>query len=101
MAETDYDVLIVGGGAGGGAVLWRLCEQWGQEGKRIGMIEAGDLLLPTHGFNVPTFDEDRAAAYVARVADPTVRRWTDYPVRHHHSGLRRKNRTMVQLCSPI
>lgn len=79
MAETDYDVLIVGSGAGGGAVLWRLCEQWGQEGKRIGMIEAGDLLLPTHGFNVPTFDEDRAAAYVARVADPTVRRWTDYP----------------------
>ncbi len=28
MAETEYDVLIVGTGAGGGAVLWRLCEQW-------------------------------------------------------------------------
>ena len=60
MAKTDYDVLIIGSGAGGGAALWRLCEQWGQNGKRIGMIEAGDLLLPTHAFNLPTLNEQRA-----------------------------------------
>ncbi|MGG1893605.1 hypothetical protein [Bacillus paranthracis] len=28
MTNKEYDVLIVGSGAGGGAVLWRLCEQW-------------------------------------------------------------------------
>ncbi len=31
MAKTDYDVLIIGSGAGGGAALWRLCEQWGAQ----------------------------------------------------------------------
>jgi len=54
MAETEYDVLIVGTGAGGGAVIWRLCEQWGKNEKRIGIIEAGDLLIPTHRDNIPT-----------------------------------------------
>lgn len=39
--KTDYDVPIVGTGAGGGAALWRLSEQWGNNGKRIGVIEAG------------------------------------------------------------
>ena len=70
MAQTDYDVLIIGSGAGGGAALWRLCEQWGQNGKKIGMIEAGDLLLPTHAFHIPTFDEQRALEYWERVSDP-------------------------------
>lgn len=28
MSETVYDVLIVGAGAAGPAVLWRLCQQW-------------------------------------------------------------------------
>ncbi|MFC5649388.1 GMC family oxidoreductase [Paenibacillus solisilvae] len=32
---------FVGTGAGGGAALWRLCEQWGNNGKKIGVIEAG------------------------------------------------------------
>jgi choline dehydrogenase-like flavoprotein len=56
MAETEYDVLIVGSGAGGGAVLWRLCEEWGENGKKIGLIESGDLVLPTHAFNLPTLN---------------------------------------------
>lgn len=79
MAETDYDVLIVGSGAGGGAVLWRLCEKWGSNNKKIGMIEAGDLLLPTHAFNLPTFNEESVAEYWAHVADLVGRRWPDYP----------------------
>jgi choline dehydrogenase-like flavoprotein len=56
MAETEYDVLIVGTGAGGGSVIWRLCEQWENNDKRIGVIEAGDLVLPTHFLNIPTFE---------------------------------------------
>jgi choline dehydrogenase-like flavoprotein len=59
MEKTDYDVLIVGTGAGGGAVLWRLCEQWRANGKRIGIIEAGNFLLPTHAQNVPTLNQER------------------------------------------
>lgn len=64
LAQTDYDVLIVGSGAGGGAALWRLCEHWGDNGKKIGMVEAGDLLLPTHGRNLPTFDEERLNQFI-------------------------------------
>ncbi len=37
MEQTDYDVIIVGTGAGGGAVLWRLCEQWKENGKKVGI----------------------------------------------------------------
>ncbi|CAM4200865.1 GMC oxidoreductase [Paenibacillus alkaliterrae] len=63
MAKTEYDVIIVGTGAGGGSVLWRLCEQWGRSGKRIGVVEAGDLLLQTHAWNIPTFDGERGWRY--------------------------------------
>ena len=61
MAKTDYDVLIVGTGAGGGAVLWRLCEQWQNQGKRIGIIERGD-----HGSSIACpkpSDNERGASY--------------------------------------
>ena len=57
MVQTDYDVIIVGTGAGGGAVLWRLCEQWGKSGKRIAIVDAGDLFLPTHVQNIPTLND--------------------------------------------
>lgn len=54
MSQTEYDVLIVGSGAGGGAAVWRLCEQWRESGKKIGMIERGPILLQTHIDNLPT-----------------------------------------------
>jgi choline dehydrogenase-like flavoprotein len=63
MEQTDYDVLIVGTGAGGGAALWRLSEQWGTNGKRIGIIEAGDLLLQTNAQNIATMTPDRLIKY--------------------------------------
>jgi choline dehydrogenase-like flavoprotein len=63
MAETEYDVLIVGSGAGGGAALWRLCEQWGENGKKIGIVERGDLFLPTHVANIATIDGDSFRLY--------------------------------------
>lgn len=54
MAQTDYDVLVVGTGIGGGAALWRLADRLQNGGRRIGVIERGGLLLPTHAQNVAT-----------------------------------------------
>ncbi|WP_163536260.1 GMC oxidoreductase [Gracilibacillus sp. YIM 98692] len=54
MAQTDYDVIVVGTGAGGGAATWRLCEQLWNTDKKIGVVEAGPILLQTHASNLPT-----------------------------------------------
>ena len=70
MAETDYDVLIVGTGAGGGAVLWRLCEQWQNQGKRIGIIERGDMVLQSHARNISTMNGERLTKYFNKVSRP-------------------------------
>jgi choline dehydrogenase-like flavoprotein len=69
MEETDYDVIIVGTGAGGGAVLRRLCERWKNNGKRIGIIERGNLLLPTHVRNIPTMNNLRFSQYFQGVSN--------------------------------
>jgi hypothetical protein len=68
MQKTDYDVLIVGTGAGGGAVLWRLMDQIGDSGKRIGIIERGGLLLPTHAQNIATMNGERIVKYFSSAA---------------------------------
>ncbi|TVY11125.1 GMC oxidoreductase [Paenibacillus cremeus] len=57
MEKHEYDVLIIGTGAGGGAALWRFCDRLRKSGKRIGVIERGNLLLPTHAYNVPTLGD--------------------------------------------
>lgn len=60
MTKTNYDVLIVGTGAGGGATLYRLCEQWKKRGaKKIGILEKGGKLLHSHALNVPTMNDTR------------------------------------------
>ncbi|MCL6444386.1 MAG: GMC family oxidoreductase [Alicyclobacillus sp.] len=64
MERTNYDVIIVGSGAGGGAVLWRLCDKWRKVGKRIAVIERGDLVLPTHAMNLPTFNSERMQRFL-------------------------------------
>ncbi|MCA0757079.1 GMC family oxidoreductase [Paenibacillus sp. N4] len=56
MAGKDYDVLIAGSGAGGAALLWRLC-QMGDPSIKIGLIDAGGLLLPTNMYNLATLKE--------------------------------------------
>ncbi|WP_391557131.1 GMC oxidoreductase [Robertmurraya sp.] len=63
MATEEYDVLIVGSGAGGSAALYRMCEQWKGKGKKIGIIEAGGLLLPTHAQNISTLEVERFQRY--------------------------------------
>ncbi|MDR6224375.1 GMC family oxidoreductase [Desmospora profundinema] len=79
MEKTDYDVLIVGSGAGGGATLWRLCEQWGNNGKKVGVVERGDLLLPTHSQNIPTLDFKRRTDFYLTVATPIGAKLPDMP----------------------
>ncbi|MEW9702309.1 GMC oxidoreductase [Paenibacillus sp. SI8] len=70
MEQREYDVLIVGSGAGGGAALWRLCQRWGAD-KRIGVIEAGDTLLSTHARNISTLsDEFRFSSYLRAIKQP-------------------------------
>ena len=70
MAEQEYDVLIIGTGAGGGFVLWRLCEQWKREKKRIGIIERGDQVIPTHARNLSTLNQERLLAYFSYLSKP-------------------------------
>lgn len=61
MSQTNYDVLIIGTGPGGGATLYRLCQQWKNQGaKRIGIIEKGDKLFHSHSLNIPTMNVDIA-----------------------------------------
>lgn len=81
MEKTDYDVLIVGTGAGGSAVLWRLCERLRASGHRIGIIEAGDLLLPMHSQNIPTLDMDRARQLFTnpKISIPIGKNIPDFP----------------------
>ena len=55
MSNTEYDVLIVGSGPGGGAALQRLCQLWKNQGaKKIAILEKGDKLFHSHGQNIPT-----------------------------------------------
>ena len=79
MAKTEYDVLIIGTGAGGGAVLWRLCEQWQNQGKRIGIIERGDLVLQSHARNISTMNGERLTKYFNYVTRPLPGSATEYP----------------------
>jgi choline dehydrogenase-like flavoprotein len=81
MENTDYDVLIVGTGAGGSAVLWRLCERLRESGKRIGIVDAGGLLLPTHSQNLPTMNVERFVRYFTnpKISIPIGKRIPDFP----------------------
>src|SRR3954465_3536183 len=55
MSNTEYDVLIVGSGPGGGAALQRLCQLWKNQGaKKIAILEKGDKLFHSHSQNIPT-----------------------------------------------
>ena len=79
MSNTEYDVLIVGSGAGGGAVLWRLCEQWKGQGKRIGIIERGNQVLQMHARNLPTMNQERLTEYFNYISRPLPGANPEYP----------------------
>lgn len=73
MAEKHYDVLIVGTGAGGAAVLWRLCQKWRKRRKKIGIIEAGDHLLSSHVYDIPRL-RAKWKTYYGKVVTPVGKR---------------------------
>ncbi|MGJ9385968.1 GMC oxidoreductase [Salipaludibacillus sp. CF4.18] len=73
MERIEYDVLIVGSGIGGGSVTWRLCNQWGINEKKIGVIEKGNFLIPTQAANLPTMNSARMQAYFDNVSYPLGR----------------------------
>ena len=79
MAEQEYDVLIIGTGAGGGSVLWRLCEQWKRQKKRIGIIERGDQVIPTHARNLSTMNQERLVAYFSYLSKALPGSLPEYP----------------------
>ncbi|SDH67312.1 GMC oxidoreductase [Alteribacillus bidgolensis] len=79
MAKNEYDVIIVGTGAGGPATLWRLCEQWKREEKRIGIIERGDLLTSTHALNVPTMNATRKTDLYKNIGYSLGKYFTHFP----------------------
>ncbi|MDQ8737117.1 GMC oxidoreductase [Paenibacillus sp. LHD-38] len=63
MSSTEYDVLVVGTGGGGGAAIWRLCQQLKGTGKKIGVVEAGPIMLQTHSYNLPTVAQNFSNYY--------------------------------------
>ncbi|MFS0724977.1 GMC oxidoreductase [Paenibacillus sp. 1P07SE] len=69
MERTEYDLLIVGTGAGGSAVLKRVMQQMPGAKLRIGVVERGGLLIPTHAQNIHTMTPRRAFDYYATEAD--------------------------------
>jgi choline dehydrogenase-like flavoprotein len=87
MEKTEYDVIIIGSGAGGGAVLWRLCEQWQNQGKRIAVLERGDLLLPTHMSNLPTAKSAGRFLQNPKFHIPMTEEWPEFPGAKQFFGL--------------
>lgn len=82
MAQTEYDVLIVGTGAGGGAVLWRLCEKWKNSGLKIGVVEAGGLVLPSHVNGIPTLGSVRKEQFIQghKLPYPAIEDPAEFPL---------------------
>ena len=70
MEETEYDVLIVGTGAGGGAVLRRLAERLNGNGNESASWERGGLMLPTHVNNIATMTDPTSSDYFTRMSVP-------------------------------
>ena len=52
--RTDFDIVIVGSGVGGGVLADDIAERLGKT-HRILIVEAGSFLYPTHVYNVCRF----------------------------------------------
>ena len=55
MKATDYDAVVIGSGAGGGACAWALC----QGGARVLLLEAGPAYDPDRDYHLASSDWER------------------------------------------
>ncbi|HEY5706176.1 MAG TPA: GMC oxidoreductase [Terrimicrobiaceae bacterium] len=58
--RTDFDIVIVGSGVGGGVLADDLAERLGDH-LRILVLEAGSFLYPTHAYNICRFQNFNVA----------------------------------------
>ncbi|MCD6672513.1 MAG: GMC family oxidoreductase [Burkholderiaceae bacterium] len=57
MSNDDFDVVIVGAGAGGAAAAWALCEK----GAKVLVLEAGPVFDPVTDYRLHRSDWERSA----------------------------------------
>jgi hypothetical protein len=62
--RTDFDIIIIGSGIGGGLLADDLANRLGKN-KRILVLEAGGYVFPTHVYNVCRFPNYKVAANFA------------------------------------
>lgn len=60
--RTDFDVIVVGSGIGGGILADDLADRHGGD-RRILVVEAGSFLYPTHVYNVCRFPNAEVARH--------------------------------------
>ena len=61
-SRTDFDIIIVGSGMGGGVLADDLAEKLGSQ-KRILILEAGSFIYPTHVYNFSRFPNFKLAQH--------------------------------------
>jgi GMC oxidoreductase len=71
--RTDFDIIVIGSGIGGGVLADDLADRLGTQ-KRILVLEAGSYLFPTHVFNICRFPN---AGVAAKFACKTFWQWGD------------------------
>jgi len=62
--RTDFDIIVVGSGMGGGVLADDLADRGGAQ-KRILVLEAGSFLYPTHVYNLCRFPNSDIARHFA------------------------------------
>jgi choline dehydrogenase-like flavoprotein len=62
--RTDFDIIIIGSGMGGGILADDLADRLGHR-KRILVLEAGSFIYPTHVYNLCRFPNSRIAKHFA------------------------------------
>lgn len=60
--RTDFDIIVIGSGIGGGVLADDLADRLGAQ-KRILVLEAGSYLYPTHVYNICRFPNARVAEH--------------------------------------
>ena len=72
-SRTDFDIVVIGSGIGGGVLADDVADRLGQQ-KRILVVEAGSYLFPTHVFNICRFPNAEVAS---KFACKTFWQWGD------------------------